>query len=73
MGLPPFIIKARVQVLRDVGACQAPFNSWQTLQGIETLSLRMDRHVAKRTENRRVPRKSQEGWLGHVSRPRKPS
>jgi O-acetylhomoserine (thiol)-lyase len=44
-GLPPFAIKARVQVLRDIGACQAPFNSWQTLQGIETLSLRMERHV----------------------------
>jgi O-acetylhomoserine (thiol)-lyase len=44
-GLPPFIIKARVQILRDIGACQAPFNSWQTLQGIETMSLRMDRHV----------------------------
>lgn len=45
-GLPPFITKARVQILRDIGACQAPFNSWQTLQGIETLSLRMERHVA---------------------------
>ena len=44
-GLPPFIIKARVQVLRDIGACQAPFNSWQTIQGIETLNLRLDRHV----------------------------
>jgi O-acetylhomoserine (thiol)-lyase len=46
LPLPPYIIKARVQVLRDVGACQAPFNSWATIQGIETLSLRMDRHVA---------------------------
>lgn len=46
MGLPPFAIKARVQVLRDIGACQAPFNSWTTLQGVETLSLRMDRHVS---------------------------
>jgi O-acetylhomoserine (thiol)-lyase len=45
VGLPPFIIKARVQVLRDIGACQAPFNSWQTIQGIETLSLRVERHV----------------------------
>ncbi len=45
MGLPPFAIKARVQVLRDIGACQAPFNSWTTIQGVETLSLRMDRHV----------------------------
>lgn len=44
-GLPPFAIKARVQVLRDIGASQAPFNSWQTIQGVETLSLRMDRHV----------------------------
>jgi len=46
LGAPAFILKARVQILRDFGACQAPFNSWQTLQGIETLSLRMDRHVA---------------------------
>jgi O-acetylhomoserine (thiol)-lyase len=45
VGLPPFAIKARVHVLRDVGACQSPFNSWQTIQGVETLSLRMDRHV----------------------------
>ncbi|MBV6396282.1 MAG: L-methionine gamma-lyase [Anaerolineales bacterium] len=44
-GLPPFIIKARVHVLRDIGACQSPFNSWQIIQGIETLSLRMERHV----------------------------
>ena len=45
-GLPPFAIKVRVQILRDIGACQAPINSWNTLQGIETLSLRMGRHVA---------------------------
>lgn len=44
-GLPPFAIKARVQILRDIGASQAPFNSWQTLQGIETLSLRIEKHV----------------------------
>jgi O-acetylhomoserine (thiol)-lyase len=44
-GLPPFIIKARVQVLRDIGACQSPFNSWQTIQGLETLSIRIERHV----------------------------
>ncbi len=44
-GLPPFATKARVQILRDLGGCQAPFNAWQTIQGIETLSLRMERHV----------------------------
>jgi O-acetylhomoserine (thiol)-lyase len=30
-GLPPFAIKARVHVLRDIGACQSPFNAWQTI------------------------------------------
>ena len=44
-GLPPFAIKARVHVLRDIGASASPFNSWQTLLGIETLNLRMERHV----------------------------
>ncbi len=46
LGAPAFILKARVQILRDIGACQAPFNSWATLQGLETLSLRVDRHVS---------------------------
>ena len=38
-----FIMKMRLQLLRDIGACQSPFNAWQTLQGIETLHLRMQR------------------------------
>ncbi len=45
LGTPAFILKARVQILRDIGACQAPINSWLFLQGLETLSLRMERHV----------------------------
>jgi len=45
-GLPPFIIKARVQILRDYGGCLSPFNSFLFLQGLETLSLRMERHVS---------------------------
>jgi O-acetylhomoserine (thiol)-lyase len=40
-----FISKARAGILRDIGACQSPFNSWLFLQGLETLSLRMERHV----------------------------
>jgi O-acetylhomoserine/O-acetylserine sulfhydrylase len=40
-----FIIKARVEGLRDWGPAISPFNSWQLLQGLETLSLRMERHV----------------------------
>lgn len=46
LGPPAFILKARVQILRDIGACQAPFNAWTTLAGLETLSLRLDRHVS---------------------------
>lgn len=45
LGETAFITKARGQVLRDIGACQSPFNSWLFLQGLETLSLRMERHV----------------------------
>ena len=45
LGPAAFITKARIQMLRDIGACQAPFNAWTTLLGIETLSLRMERHV----------------------------
>lgn len=45
LGAPAFILKSRVQILRDIGACQAPLNSWLSLQGLETLSLRMERHV----------------------------
>jgi O-acetylhomoserine (thiol)-lyase len=46
LGAPAFILKTRVQILRDIGASQAPFNSWLFVQGLETLSLRMERHVA---------------------------
>lgn len=46
LGAPAFILKARVQILRDFGGCISPFNSFLFLQGLETLSLRMERHVA---------------------------
>ncbi len=44
MGNVAFGIKARVEGLRDLGMCQAPFNSFLNLQGLETLSLRVERH-----------------------------
>jgi len=44
LGAGSYIIKARVQMLRDLGMSASPFNSWAILQGVETLSLRMDRH-----------------------------
>jgi O-acetylhomoserine (thiol)-lyase len=40
-----YIVKARVQLLRDTGACLSPFNAFLLLQGLETLSLRVERHV----------------------------
>jgi O-acetylhomoserine (thiol)-lyase len=40
-----FIIRARVEGLRDMGACLSPFNAFLLLQGVETLSMRMERHV----------------------------
>lgn len=45
LGAGAFIAKARVKLLRDTGACLSPFNSFLILQGIETLSLRLERHV----------------------------
>lgn len=44
LGAGSYIIKARVQMLRDLGMSASPFNAWSVLQGVETLSLRMDRH-----------------------------
>lgn len=45
-GNMAFILRARVEGLRDLGPCISPFNSFLFLQGIETLGMRMDRHVA---------------------------
>lgn len=56
-GNSAYIVKARVQILRDTGACISPFNSFLILQGMETLHLRMEEHsknallVAKFLEN----------------------
>ena len=44
LGNIAFIIRARVESLRDLGPCQSPFNSFLLTQGLETLSLRIDRH-----------------------------
>ncbi|HVA32900.1 MAG TPA: O-acetylhomoserine aminocarboxypropyltransferase/cysteine synthase family protein [Candidatus Baltobacteraceae bacterium] len=41
-----YIVKARVQLQRDVGAALSPFNAWLLLQGLETLGVRIERHVA---------------------------
>ncbi len=45
LGAPAYALKARVQLLRDLGSAAAPFNAFLVAQGLETLSLRMERHV----------------------------
>jgi O-acetylhomoserine (thiol)-lyase len=45
-GPMAFIIKCRVEGLRDMGSCLSPFNAFLFLQGIETLGMRMDRHLS---------------------------
>ena len=46
LGHGSFILKARVQLLRDLGMAISPFNAFLIIQGLETLSLRMERHFA---------------------------
>jgi O-acetylhomoserine (thiol)-lyase len=45
LGPMAFMSKMRAQVMSNMGMCQAPFNAWLFLQGLESLSLRMERHV----------------------------
>ncbi|WP_443208943.1 bifunctional o-acetylhomoserine/o-acetylserine sulfhydrylase [Rhodococcus rhodochrous] len=45
LGAPAYALKARVQLLRDMGAAVSPFNAFLISQGLETLSLRIERHV----------------------------
>ncbi len=45
IGAAAYIFRARVQLLRDMGACISPFNAFMLLQGLETLSLRVERHI----------------------------
>ncbi len=45
VGAAAFVTRIRCTILRDTGACISPFNAFLLLQGVETLSLRLDRHV----------------------------
>ena len=45
-GSVAYILKARAQLLRDLGSALSPFNAWLLLQGLETLGVRVERHVA---------------------------
>ena len=50
LGPIAYIIKARVTLLRDEGAAMSPFNAFQFLQGVETVTLRMERHCSNATK-----------------------
>ena len=44
LPLPPFVLRVRLSLLRDLGSTPSPFNSWLHIQGLETLSIRMREH-----------------------------
>jgi O-acetylhomoserine (thiol)-lyase len=69
-GPAAFIIKARVQGLRDTGACLSPFNSFLLLQGAETLHLRMERHSQNALEVARFLQTHREiEWVNYPALP----
>ncbi len=69
-GNAAYIVKVRVQLLRDTGACMSPFNAFLLLQGLETLSLRVEKHLSN--TKRVVEFLSQHpkvGWVNYPSLP----
>jgi O-acetylhomoserine (thiol)-lyase len=65
-GPMAYILKARVTVLRDTGACLSPFNAFLFLQGLETLHLRMPRHCENAMKLAQwLQRHPQVGWVNY--------
>ncbi len=72
-GPAAYIVKARVQLLRDLGAAISPFNSWLLLQGLETLALRMERHAQNAaTVAKWLEANPHVAWVNHPSLPASP-
>ncbi len=68
-----FIIRARVEGLRDIGACLSPFNSFLLLQGLETLSLRLDRHTQNALALAQwLKEQPQVAWVNYLGLPEHP-
>ncbi|MGQ9904655.1 MAG: O-acetylhomoserine aminocarboxypropyltransferase/cysteine synthase family protein [Anaerolineae bacterium] len=73
LGPIAYITKARVQLLRDIGASQAPFNSFLNIQGLETLPLRMERHIANANAvAAHLAQSPHVSWVTHPSLPNYP-
>ena len=68
-GTYGYLMKLRAETLRDLGAALSPFNAFLFLQGLETLSLRMERHVDERAGGRGVPRVARAGLERDLPRP----
>lgn len=69
-----YLMKARMELMRDVGAVLSPFNSFLMLQGLETLSLRMERHVANaQAVAEFLDADSRVSWVSYAGLPSHPS
>jgi O-acetylhomoserine (thiol)-lyase len=68
-----FLLRARREGLRDFGACMSPMTAFQLLQGVETLPLRMERHIANTRKRRRPPGPKRGRGHRRLSRTGKPS
>ncbi|WP_334291641.1 O-acetylhomoserine aminocarboxypropyltransferase/cysteine synthase family protein [Cellulosilyticum ruminicola] len=68
-----FVAKIRLQLLRDTGACISPFNSFLLLQGLETLSLRVQRHVENAKKiTAYLEKHPKVAWVNYASLPSSP-
>ncbi len=68
-----FVTKIRLQLLRDTGACISPFNSFLLLQGLETLSLRVARHVENAKKiTAYLEKHPKVAWVNYASLPSSP-
>ena len=68
LGAPAYILKARLTLLRDIGASQSPLNSWLNILGLETLHVRMDRHIANaNTVAKHLSGHAKVAWVNHPS------
>lgn len=74
VGPMAYIIKARVQLMRDLGATLSPFNAFQLLQGLETLHLRMERHSENALKVAQYLEKHEAvEWVNYSGLPQHPS
>ncbi|GAA5994962.1 bifunctional cysteine synthase/O-acetylhomoserine aminocarboxypropyltransferase MET17 [Rhodotorula paludigena] len=68
-----FIFRVRVEILRDLGACLSPFNAFLLIQGLETLSLRVERHCENALKLAQwLEAHAQVGWVSYVGLPSHP-